>query len=380
MSSKLVMFALEDRMSRELYWSGFGFQVWCQLLTHISRSSADTLLLVDEPEIYLHPDLQRQLLSILRDAGPSVVLATHSAEIMAEADPNEILLVDKRKRTPLRLKDLAGVQVAMGAIGSLQNVTLMQLARNRKVVFVEGLQDFKTIRRFARRAGLNELAAGADLTPVESGGFSSWERVKATAWGIERTLGGAIAIGAIFDRDYLCEEEVASVLAQLREHLQCAHIHGAKEIENYLLVPNVLQRALTKAVRERRTSEPRQVPEVDVVTQLLARVTDTMRAATLADYMANRARYFEKAKRDRATIARETIAWFDERWGNLESRLLIVPGKETLHSLREEIQKQFVVSLTDIRIIDEFRRDEIPADLVSILEALELFRRAVPPS
>ena len=25
------MFALEERISRELYWVGFGFQIWCQL-------------------------------------------------------------------------------------------------------------------------------------------------------------------------------------------------------------------------------------------------------------------------------------------------------------------------------------------------------------
>jgi hypothetical protein len=37
-SGELSMFCLEDRMTRELYWVGFGFQVWCQLLTHLSRS------------------------------------------------------------------------------------------------------------------------------------------------------------------------------------------------------------------------------------------------------------------------------------------------------------------------------------------------------
>jgi len=34
----LAMYFLEDRLTRELYWSGFGFQIWCQLLTHITRS------------------------------------------------------------------------------------------------------------------------------------------------------------------------------------------------------------------------------------------------------------------------------------------------------------------------------------------------------
>jgi len=91
----LAMFSTEGGITRELFWSGFGFQIWCQLLTHISRARKSSLLIVDEPEVYLHPDLQRLLLSILRDAGPDVLLATHSSELIAEADVSEIIEVDK---------------------------------------------------------------------------------------------------------------------------------------------------------------------------------------------------------------------------------------------------------------------------------------------
>ena len=33
MSDHLRMFCVESRIPREMYWAGFGFQVWCQLLT-----------------------------------------------------------------------------------------------------------------------------------------------------------------------------------------------------------------------------------------------------------------------------------------------------------------------------------------------------------
>src|SRR5579859_4031623 len=69
----LAMFCDERRIERELFWAGFGFQVWCQLLTHILRAETATVLVIDEPEIYLHPDLQHQLLSLLRDLGPDVL-------------------------------------------------------------------------------------------------------------------------------------------------------------------------------------------------------------------------------------------------------------------------------------------------------------------
>ena len=54
----LHMFCPEERIPREIFWSGFGFQVWCQMLTHLIQSSESSLFLIDEPDIYLHSDLQ----------------------------------------------------------------------------------------------------------------------------------------------------------------------------------------------------------------------------------------------------------------------------------------------------------------------------------
>jgi hypothetical protein len=153
LSSRLSMFCKEKRITRELFWSGFGFQIWCQLLTHISRAQAASLLIVDEPEVYLHPDVQRQLLEILRSMGPDILLATHSSEVIGDADPSEIAVIDKTKRAAERLRDIESVQVALSTIGSIHNISLARLAKNRRVLFVEGEDDFRILRRFARVMG-----------------------------------------------------------------------------------------------------------------------------------------------------------------------------------------------------------------------------------
>jgi energy-coupling factor transporter ATP-binding protein EcfA2 len=171
MSEKLSMFCLERRITRELYWAGFGFQIWCQLLTHLSRAANASLLVVDEPEVYLHPDVQRQLLSLLRTLGPDVLLATHSTEILAEADPSEIALIDKTKRSASRLRDVEGVQQVLDIVGSQQNITLTRLAKNRRVLFVEGEHDYTLLRLFARQLNLTELESGVDITGRGVRGF-----------------------------------------------------------------------------------------------------------------------------------------------------------------------------------------------------------------
>ena len=249
--------------------------------------------MVDEPELYLHPDVQRQLLGILRDAGPDVILATHSTEIMSEADPSEILLIDKTKRSAERLQDVEGVQAALDSIGSVQNITLTRLARNKRLLFVEGESDFRLIRRFARKLGYTELAAGTDLTSLESGGFSSWERIWALAAGFEDALKFGLHVGAIFDRDYCCEEQIGEIELELARHLEFSHLHTRKEIENYLLVPAVLERALDRAIAERlrRTGERRD--KYQAISELLATITEPMRAAIQGQYIGKRVDFFD---------------------------------------------------------------------------------------
>ena len=64
----------------------------------------------------------------------------------------------------------------------------------------------------------------------------------------------------------------------------------------------------------------------------------------------------------------------ETKWENLEGRLEIVPGKDVLKDVREHLSARYSISLTDFRIIDEFREDEIPGDLARLLAELEEFR------
>ncbi len=147
---RLHMFCPEKRIPRELFWSGFGFQVWCQMLTHLIQSREVSLFLIDEPDIYLHSDLQRQLLSLLRNLGPDILIATHSTEIIREAEIDEIVVVNKTRRSARRLKEPSQLGEVFHALGSNTNPILTQLAKTRKAVFVEG-EDFQILSKFARK-------------------------------------------------------------------------------------------------------------------------------------------------------------------------------------------------------------------------------------
>ena len=376
LEDRLTMFVSEHRIDRELYWSGLGFQIWCQLLTHISRCSSSDLLVVDEPEVYLHPEVQRQLLGILRTASPDILLATHSVEILGEADPAEILLVDKSQRSARRLRDIEGVQHALDSIGSIQNITLTELARNRRLVFVEGLDDYKIIRRFARLLGFAELAAGSGLTALESGGFGSWSKVEALAWGFKNTLRSELQIAAIYDRDYRCDEESAQLEKKLRAAIEVAHFHRRKEMENYLLSPTVLARAARKALHERAKRNASEAPATagpDVLA-ILESITSGLKIHCSGQYVSKYCAHLKNSGRDQATLTTESLDTFERKWSELDSRMDIVPGKVVLRAVRDKLQQDWDITLTDVRIIDCYKAEEIPRDLIALIRRLDKFR------
>lgn len=373
-SGELSRFCLEDRITREIYWVGFGFQIWCQLLTHLSRATENSLIVVDEPEVYLHPDVQRQLLGIMRDAGADVMIATHSSEIIAEADPSEIVMIDKHRQSGERIRNISGIQRALDAVGSSHNITLTALAKSRRILFVEGLNDFRLLRRLARKIGMQELSSGTGIIPLASGGFGSWQKITILASGIAEALGAPLMIGAIYDRDYFCEEQIADVVETLDAGLLLARVLERKEIENYLLVPSALDRAVYRTLGVRRdTSELRSSEEV-TSEAILDAITRPMRDDVFSQLMARRLEFFRKRGDDASSIYKPVISSFEARWASIGSRMTLVSGKEVLRQYRQRVKDQYGITLTDSRIIDAMNKDDIPTDMVTLLNELDLFR------
>ncbi len=371
----LHMFCPEERYPREIYWAGFGFQVWCQMLTYIVRAKDDSLLIIDEPDIYLHSDLQRQLVEILRQIPPDILIATHSTEIISEADPGDLLVVNKKGQSAKRIKNPSQLQSIFGVLGSNLNPTLTQLAKSRRAVFVEG-KDFQVLSAFSRKIGNQSLANRSDFAVIPVEGFNP-VKVQNFSEGIELTLGTKILKAIIFDRDYRAPEEIANLLKSFNKFASLAHIHHRKEIENYLLETDVIQRAIENRVAERAARSG----ATDIFTgnaeNILRELSDKMRSRVNAQFMSKREKYLRSANPnlDPATINEQMLNDFDVLWSSMKTRLEIVPGKELLSSLNEYLQDNHSISLTHLHIINVMKKDEIPADMIKLLDKLESFRK-----
>lgn len=378
-SPTLNMFCPEERIPREIFWAGFGFQVWCQMLTYIIKNKSASLFLIDEPDIYLHSDLQRQLLGVLKSLGPDIVIATHSTELISEAELNDILVINKANKSAKRIKDPAQLRDIFIVLGSNLNPILTQIAKSKRVLFVEG-KDFSVFSRFARILKKEQVANRSDFAVVPVEGFNP-TRLRAFKEGIEKTIGSKILSAVVFDKDYRSESEIHHELKELNAGNFFVHIHSCKEIENFLLIPNVIHRAIKERIRE-SNSRTGKTKESDIdINVLLNEISDSFKHKTQAQIQSNRLK-FEKSlnpKTDESTIIEAILKEFEIKWQELSEKLKIVPGKEFLSTLNTRLQKDYKITVTPANIVSATQRNEIPSEIVTLISKIEEFRKQPIP-
>lgn len=69
----------DGRFVAEVGWVGQGLQSWLQTLWFLSRTGTDDTVVFDEPDVYLHADLQRKLSRFLKRSYSQTIVATHSS-------------------------------------------------------------------------------------------------------------------------------------------------------------------------------------------------------------------------------------------------------------------------------------------------------------
>jgi hypothetical protein len=348
------------------------------MLTHLVQSSDASLFLIDEPDIYLHSELQRQLLGLLRTLGPDILLATHSTEIITEADADEILVVNKRLARAKRMQTPSQMGAVFELLGSNINPILTQLAKSRRVLFVEG-KDFQILGSFARKLGALGIGNRSDFAVVPVGGFGP-ERIKDLKLGIETTLGTKVVSAAIFDRDYRSQVECDKIAEVCASFCSFIVIHGRKEIENFLLVPAAIDRAANRKAADRSKRSGVARSDQWASGPVLRAFCLTKKSYVASQYLAERRR-FERGNSpglNEATINEVALNELEQMWGTFDGQVSLIPGKDALSCLNSSVQAACGVSVTASAIIEAMRTEEVPDEMRRLINLLIEFSESVP--
>lgn len=361
----LHMMCTENRITRELHWMGFGFHIWLQIITHVLRAREATILVIDEPETYMHPSLQRDLLAMLRRLDVDCLLATHSSELVAGADRSEIVLVDKTRKSGSRLA--GGPQVeALDILGSAFNFALADVLRLRTAILVEGDTDLNLLKQLGRRVTPRVLSGTRVPPRIPLGGFQP-SKAADFAKVMKTLIGDDVRLAVLLDRDYRSDAEVLSIEYELKKEFQVAHLLRRKELENYFLSLPVLVRELQSRIDPEIQEDESQAIEV------IDRITTEMREHTESRYVDQ---YVEFARRSRPSVAgptltQEAMASFRERWDSLEGRLAMVSGKQLLKKLNTWLQSEGLRRVTTAQLANAMKQDEFPHEMAALLRGID---------
>ena len=320
-------------------------------------------VVLDEPDVYMHPDLQRKLFRIIRNRYKQVIVATHSTEILAEADADSVLILDRKQSRSRFATALPAVQRVLNDIGSAQNLQLMRLWTARRFLLVEG-NDITLLRRFQELA-LPEPQEPLDTVPsMAIGGWSAWPYAVGSAMLLRNAAGEAIKMYCLLDSDYHTPEEQEERLTDAELKGVDLHIWQRKEIENYLLVPETIQRVIARRVRGETSP-----PSTEDVIEAMEFQAEKLKDDTF-DAFAN-----ERWLRDRAGGVRNANkrarSYVNRLWNDLDSRLGIVSGKAMLSRLSAWSQEEYGVSFGPSTVAAELREGELAEEVVEVVSEID---------
>lgn len=345
-----------SRTPKELFWAGDGIQVWIQLLMHLFRArDADTIVL-DEPDLYLHADLQRRLVRLLDGMTSQTVAASHSAEVLVEASPSSVVWISKDRRRGVRAPDEAVLADLSAAIGSQFNLRLARALKAQAVIFVEG-DDMRVLRNIAKKLNARCLVEERGLVTVPLKGFSNWEHVEPFSWLVSELLEHAVKVLTVLDRDYRTADQVRSVHGRLAQVGVECHVWRRKELESYLLDARTIARVSG-------------APVDDVATKLIA-LADELRQAVSARLQAERLQTEVTAKQHEVNVMEAHARDFEQMWADPEARPHRCNAKDMLHGLNGWLREGNFRPVSSRSLSNAMLKSEVPDEMADLIVRAE---------
>lgn len=347
----------------EVSWMGHGLQMWLQTMWFLARSRNETTVILDEPDVYMHADLQRRLIRLVRSRNRQVLIATHSVEIMAEVEPEEILVIDQGRREARFADSLPAVQQVIDRLGGVHNLNLARLSTSRKCLLLEG-KDLEILKQLQNTLIPNSEEPFDTIPNMSIGGWGGWGYAVGSKMFLKNALGEEIYTYCLLDSDYHTTQSVSQRYADAQRVGVRLHIWERKEIENYLVVPDAVRRVI--ASKASRGVDP---PEEGRVRRRLEKIAEAQKDAAF-DAIAQEVLAENRGKGSK--FANETARKkIDEAWASADGKFSLISGKLLLSKISEWSQDRFGVSFGTRRIARELKVYELSPEIKQVLPAIE---------
>lgn len=362
------MYYTEDRISREIFWAGHGFQIWLQLMTFLVKLGPKETLVLDEPDIYLHQDLQKKLVNTCKERANQVIIATHAVDIIEEVEPEDIISIDKSLNISKRLSTVDEVQTCINQLGSYQNLKLVNFIRGKTCLFVEG-KDFNSLKKFAKKLEIYQFAQEDGFSVIPLDGFSNWEKLIHIDWLFENAFGEKVRCYVLLDRDYYSDDYINYVVNNLSLKGVKIHVWSKKELENFLINFELLFRIFSDEYRNRYPNQEIPLSSKDFENELIS-LFDPFKSYVQGQMISKilEVRTDKKIitdnREDISAVTIKTLEEFEISWSDIEYRKKVIPGKDYFSRMNRWLNEKYKISISLAKIKNSLLKEEIDTEIV----------------
>jgi predicted ATPase len=350
------------------------------------------ILLVEEPEVHLHPALEVAVMRYLKSESrhTQVFLTTHSTNFLDTGDMQNVYMVQNPSSTQVQRLDLASAETELPKELGIRLSSIFMFDR---LVFVEGASDELVLRAFAHTLGLNLSRANVGFVIMGSARNFTHYAAEATMALLSKRQ---VECVFLLDRDEHRDSHFDS-LSKILGDRATLHVLERREIENYLCDPEAVAdyllmrsdaegkdaRPTAEDVEAMFTEEAGRLRELSVAKRVAVAVCGVHRAdrkifldgwkeqglesaaAASLDAVAHQLDSLRQELGERIAAAEEEV---DTDWER--RKLLIVPGHELLDGVFGNYDSRFRKDRDAARLAALVPRDKIPRELVSLLEKI----------
>ncbi|AEE54228.1 ATP-dependent nuclease [Haliscomenobacter hydrossis] len=366
----------EKKKDFDIFSAGSGFQQFIYLFGFILLEQPNVILL-DEPDVHLHGQLQKSLfdeLSLFAKTDKQILFATHSRDLISAVLPENIIHLNSGFAERLQLD--YQVYNALEELGSMENTQLVTLQEFRRVLVVENQDDLNYIQHFGKlilgEAKMQEINKRLAVC------FAYGNPCKQDMAKFRRSLqtmftktGSPVKMMVIADRDYFpfVEELVDSLKKD--EHI-IWHIWIQNEIENYLLSSGAILRLVTP-----RSSSSQQLNlDDELIDKQVKDIIQNQKNEIEGRFLKGFEEYSGRFKKgwDITTLLSKAKEMLEREWSN---PLPWVDAKKTISTLVGWLQANGYQSFSNKKILEVLQKEDLPVEIHTLMHDLGEFAGVV---